>query len=197
MNYEIIPITVLRPLEKIFQYHFRNLSQMIKADGKVKQAIIADKKTGIVLDGSHRYVFFLANGYATVPVRFVDYNSQYITVGTRLLHKFLVNNNTGISKDEVIRRGLCGDLFLPRTTRHFFPFIKENISVPLYELETTSPLDISHLIYNSSIDQEITHNKQYLKEIEEETSQAIIYLYSAQQIKAYLTEQIKLMEGLV
>ena len=31
-------------------------------------AIIADKKSGIVLDGSHRYIFFLMNGYEEVPV---------------------------------------------------------------------------------------------------------------------------------
>ena len=54
----ITPIDFLKPLEKVFLNHLKNLSKIILNDGFVKTPIIADKKHGIVLDGSHRYVFF-------------------------------------------------------------------------------------------------------------------------------------------
>ena len=54
----IISIDRLKPLEKDFLYHLKNLSEMILKEGIVHTPIIADKKSGIVLDGSHRYIFF-------------------------------------------------------------------------------------------------------------------------------------------
>ena len=57
----IVSIDHLKPLEKVFQYHLKNLSKMILKEGIVHTPIIADKKSGIVLDGSHRYIFFLMN----------------------------------------------------------------------------------------------------------------------------------------
>ena len=53
----ITSIEFLKPLEKVFPSHLKNLSKMILNDGFVKAPIIADKKHGIVLDGSHRYIF--------------------------------------------------------------------------------------------------------------------------------------------
>ena len=54
----IVPIERLKPLEKVFKYHLKNLSKLILKDGIVQTPIIADNKYGIVLDGSHRYIFF-------------------------------------------------------------------------------------------------------------------------------------------
>ena len=126
----IVPIDRLKPLEKVFRYHLKNLSEMILKEGIVQTPIIADKKHGIVLDGSHRYIFFLMNGFKEVPVKFVDYEDEHIRVGSRLIHRHLVQEKIKISKKEVVRRGLKGDLFYPRTTRHFFPFRKnERINV--------------------------------------------------------------------
>ena len=97
---------------------------MILNDGFVKTPIIADKKYGIVLDGSHRYVFFLMNGYKEVPVKFVNYEDEHIRVGARLIHRHLIDEALHISKKDIVKRSLSGDLFPPRTTRHFFPFRK-------------------------------------------------------------------------
>jgi len=41
----IISINLLKPLEKVFSYHLKNLSKMILDDGSVKAPIIAEKKT--------------------------------------------------------------------------------------------------------------------------------------------------------
>ena len=52
-------ISKLKPLELVFPSHLKNLSEMIDSSGYITSPIIADKDTGIVLDGSHRYVYFL------------------------------------------------------------------------------------------------------------------------------------------
>ena len=135
MKYEIVPITKLKPLEQVFPEHLRNLETMIDKDGFILKAIIIDKKTGIVLDGSHRYVYLLKNGYKEAPVFMVDYLSEDIRVGTRLEHRFFIEGTSGISKKECIDRGVSGNIYPPRTTRHFFPFRKSDISLPLTSLK--------------------------------------------------------------
>ena len=72
MKYEIVPIEKLIPLEQVFPTHLKNLEEMIDRDDFILKAIIADKKTGTILDGSHRYVYFLKRGFKTVPVHWVD-----------------------------------------------------------------------------------------------------------------------------
>ena len=104
MKNMIVSIDRLKPLEKVFRYHLKNLSKMILDEGVVHSPVIADKKNGIVLDGSHRYMFFLMNGFRELPVRFVDYNDEHIRVGSRLIHRHLVEEKVEISKKEVTRR---------------------------------------------------------------------------------------------
>lgn len=192
----IVPISILKPLELVFPYHLKNLSKMIMKSGIVETPIIADKKHGIVLDGSHRYIFFLKNGFKTVPVHFVDYEDENIRVGSRLIHRYLIEGDINISKEEVVRRGLTGDLFTPRTTRHFFPFRKnERMDVPLEDLESGEPVDVSKYIANTDIQDEINHNKKYLKEIENEFDELIRYMEEVRQTKQYLKKQIELMEN--
>jgi len=195
VSYSIVPISELKPLEKVFPHHLKNLRKKIIQDGRIRQPLIADKETGIILDGSHRYVFLLMEGYTYAPVTFVDYNSQYISVGTSRVHKFFVDTPSGISKEEVIRRGLSGEVFHPRTTRHFFPFSKLEIAVDLTDLHKQPNLQAFHfLIADVTIQEEIAHNKKYLKEIDIELASAISYLHNAQSIKSYLSFQIEEMK---
>ena len=42
----ITSIDLLKPLEKVFMYHLKNLSKMISEEGVVQTPIIADKKIG-------------------------------------------------------------------------------------------------------------------------------------------------------
>lgn len=195
MKYEIVPIERLKPLERVFPHHLENLNHLILREGIVKAPILADRNTGIVLDGSHRYIFFLMHGYKTVPVHFIDYNDENIRVGTHLVHRHLINEPTQISKSEVVQRGLSGNLFPARTTRHFFPFRKmDNINVPLSNLEKGSPVDVSRHIEKVTAEHEIEHNQGFIKEVEQEVDEVINYLYEAQQVKEYLKYQIEEMK---
>tara|TARA_Y100001970_G_scaffold42932_1_gene53471 strand:+ start:2955 stop:3935 length:981 start_codon:yes stop_codon:yes gene_type:complete len=191
----ITSIDFLKPLEKVFLYHLKNLSKMILNDGFVKAPIIADKKYGIVLDGSHRYVFFLMNGYKEVPVKFVNYEDEHIRVGARLIHRHLIDEALHISKKDIVKRSLSGDLFPPRTTRHFFPFRKnERINLSLDSLKKGKEVDVSKIIAYSTLQDEIDHNKQYLSEIENEFDELIRYMEEVRQTKNYLKTQVQMMK---
>jgi len=185
-------INKLKPLEKVFPRHLKNLAKMIDNDKIIKCPIIADKKTGIILDGSHRYAFFLSRGYKTVPVKFVNYDDENIRVGTHLMHRFLIKGSTNISKEEVIKRGLTGNLFSPRTTRHFFPFRKtEFINLPLSKLKKGKAVNIKYLIAKVSAEEELKHDNGYLMELEEEIDEIIKYLEELRQTKEYLKSQVE------
>ena len=194
MKYEIVPITKLKPLEQVFPEHLRNLETMIDKDGFILKAIIIDKKTGIVLDGSHRYVYLLKNGYKEAPVFMVDYLSEDIRVGTRLEHRFFIEGTSGISKKECIDRGVSGNIYPPRTTRHFFPFRKSDISLPLTSLKKTNPCDVSDLVANVDISEELNNNKKYLEEISFEIEIIVNYLSEVSETKKYLNKQTHIMD---
>jgi hypothetical protein len=192
---EIVNISKLKPLELVFPSHLENLSKMLLESGVIKSPILADRKTGIVLDGSHRYIFFLKNGYKNVPVVFVNYEDENIRVGSKLIHRFLIDSELNISKDEVVERGLTGRLFSPRTTRHFFPFRKnEFVNLKLSELEKGDPTDVSRYVANVNVSDEISHNDMYIEEIEYEIDEMIKYMEEVRQTKQYLKKQINLMK---
>lgn len=194
-RYEIVPIERLKPLEKVFPHHLENLNKLILEEGMVKAPLLVDRETGIVLDGSHRYIFFLMHGYKKVPVHYVNYRDENIRVGTHLLHRHLIVDKTNISKLEVIERGLSGRIFPPRTTRHFFPFRKINdANILLADLEKSEPADISKYIENATAQNEIDHNKKFIEEIDQEIDETINYLYEAREVKEYLRFQIEEMK---
>ncbi len=192
---KIVDINLLKPLELVFPNHLNNLAKMLFNSGIVESPIIADEITGIVLDGSHRYIYFLQNGYKTVPVKYVNYLDENIRVGSKLIHRILIDVDLNISKAEVIDRGLTGRLFPPRTTRHFFPFRKnEFINIPLDKLKKGECVNVDKYIADVSIQEEINHNTMYIEEIEFEIDEMIKYMEEVRQTKVYLKKQIKLME---
>jgi cytidyltransferase-like protein len=193
MNYETVSINILKPLEKVFPTHLKNLEEMIDKDGFILKAIIADKQTGTIMDGSHRYVYFLKRGFKTAPVYWADYDDENVRVGARLKQRFLIKSDT-ITKKECRRRALEGDLFPPRTTRHFFTFRKADISLSLNSLERGEPIDVSHLVADVPIAEEIAHNRRYINEINEEVDTIINYLSEVMQTKNYLEHQSYLMD---
>ncbi|MCK4589144.1 MAG: NTP transferase domain-containing protein [Nanoarchaeota archaeon] len=194
-KYEIVPIERLKPLEKVFPNHLKNLNKLILDDGVIKAPLLADRETGIVLDGSHRYIFFLMHGYKKVPVHFVSYQDENIRVGTHLLHRHLIVGKTNISKAEVIERGLSGNIFAPRITRHFFPFRKiDDADIPLTELKKGEPIDVSKYIENATVQDEIIHNEKFIEEINQEVDETLNYLYEAREVKEYLKFQVKEMK---
>ena len=195
MKYVLIETKKIKALEYVFPHHLKNLTDMILKSGYMTTPLIITKEHNIVLDGSHRHIFLLQQGFKYAPVCYVDYNNNDIRVGTHLMHRHLIEGDKGISKEEVIKRGITGNLFPPRTTRHFFPFRKiDNIELSLKDLEKTKPIDVTKNIYNCSIKSETNHNLRYLHEIEEEVDEIIRYLWEIRKTKQYLSKQVELME---
>ncbi len=82
-----IPITVtvrplenLKPHEEVVPGELSALSSSIRSDGVLRHPIIADDKTGIVLDGTHRLLALRQLRCRLAPVALVDYRNPTITI---------------------------------------------------------------------------------------------------------------------
>lgn len=194
MEWSLVKTKTLKPIEMVFPNHLDILTNMILNSNILRKPLIVDKDNLIVLDGSHRHVFLLMHGFVEAPVIKVDYSDPHVRVGSHLKHRFLDDGNITITKEEVITRALNGILFPPRTTRHFFPFRKDNIDMPLDDLKRGPPRDMSKHIAKVDIQKEIKHNYKYISEIDEETKEIMNYLAEQDITKSYLKRQIKRME---
>jgi cytidyltransferase-like protein len=194
-SFKLVPINKLKPLEKVFASHMNNLKAMIESSGVVKQPLIVDRVSRVVLDGSHRFAYLKSIGCELAPVLWVDYSDESIFVGNRLRHRFSKDDEHTLSKSQIVQRALHEELFEPRTTRHFFPFRKEEHPVSLAELKPTKQIDIEFLIADSDPSYEIDHNVQFIEEIDEEISYLQEYIEEERGTKAYLTQQIEMMRS--
>ena len=195
LKMELVKMTSLKPLELVLPSHLNNIKKMIERDEVVKKPLIVDKKDMIILDGSHRYAYLYAEGYEYAPVVLVDYDDEAIFVGKHLKHRFLKDENFTISKVEVRQRAIHENLYTPRTTRHFFPFRKESYPIALNKLEKGENRNISHLLEDIILSDEIALDRGYINEIDEEILVIQEYLKEQYETKKYLESQIKMMES--
>ncbi len=195
-RFQILRVSELKPLEKILPYHLKNIEELILKDGQIKKPIIVDSKYNIVLDGAYRYAFLLKYGFKYAPVVTVNYDDESIFVGNHLRHRFVRDEKYIISKSEVISRGVNENLFDARTTRHFFPFRKPEHIVQLEELSAGSMKDISYLLQDTSIEEEIMQDMNYISEINEELDVLESYINEQDEVKDYLKFQIEKMKKL-
>jgi hypothetical protein len=192
---EIVPTSSLKPLEKVLPSHLKNLENLILNDQVIRKPIIVDRDHNIVLDGSHRYAFLIKYGYEFAPIIKVNYNDESIFVGNHLKHRYIQDKSFVISKSEVISRGLNEDIYSARTTRHFFPFRKDDFPVSLDRLKKGIKQDISYLIEDITYNKEIDTDLIYIAEINEELEILKIYIKEQNDVKAYLKMQIHAMKN--
>ncbi len=121
---KIVKNSLLREHEKINKSHFQKLLQKIKKDGFIKNPIIADEQSNIILDGHHRFHILKHLGYLSVPVFFVDYQNRKIKVASW-------RKGEKVRKEDVLQAGLTNKLFRPKTSRHTIPGRPMNIRIPL------------------------------------------------------------------
>lgn len=192
---QLIPVADLKPLEKVLPVHFKNIEKMIFDDGFIKKPLIVDQKFKVILDGSHRYAVLLKHSFKFAPVIFVDYSDESIFVGNHLRHRYLRDNSFTINKSVVIEKALHEQLLDARTTRHFFPFRKEDFIVSLERLEQGKARNIDFLIQDIPIEKEISIDKAYIKELDEEIE--ILQAYEDEQrgVRRYLLKQIQLIKS--
>jgi L-serine kinase (ADP) len=123
-----INLTVLKQHEKVDPVHLRELTLQIQIDGFISDPIIVDANTMVILDGHHRFNAARNIGLSRIPVQLVDYGDAAITVtGWK--------KNVPVSKNEVIRAGLSGNLLESKTSRHSIPKRITGIKIPLSDLK--------------------------------------------------------------
>ncbi|MEM3566586.1 MAG: ParB N-terminal domain-containing protein [Candidatus Bathyarchaeia archaeon] len=167
---ELLPIDSLKPHEKGSPLYLEMLKREILRDGVLKYPIIADEKTNVILDGMHRWLALKSLGYMQIPVLRVNiFQNPQIRIGRRRIHRYIGNSNPPITVENVVRAALSGKLMEPRTTRHFFPFLKPpKINYPLAALGRSKPQDVSKYLAEMTLEENQKAIKGWLEEISEE-----------------------------
>lgn len=106
-----VALTFLREHEQIELERLRQIREEIQREGRLRYPILVDKRSGVILDGHHRFRAYKELGFETIPCILVDYQSEIVSVRSR-------RQDIIVSKEEVIRRALSGRLFPPKTTQH-------------------------------------------------------------------------------
>lgn len=128
MTITLVPVNALKQHEHIVDENLLRIQHELKRDGMIKDPIIADKRTMVILDGHHRYNALRRMGYKYIPVYLVDYNSDHITVEAW-------RSGEHVTKAEVVRAGLTANLLPAKTSRHIVPGTPHGVNVPLAVLE--------------------------------------------------------------
>ncbi len=70
----------LKPHEETIEEELQSLSRSISHDRVLRHPLLADSKTGVVLDGNHRLVALRQLNYQLAPVALVDYKNPDIEI---------------------------------------------------------------------------------------------------------------------
>jgi len=124
---QLVPLEWLKPHEEIKPRNRDKLLEMTKRWGGYTKPLIADKVTGAILDGHHRYSIAIELGLAQIPVIAVDYlNDEHIEVDV-----WPSAEMETLTKQQVIEMSLSVDVFPPKTSRHRIADHLPPIHVPL------------------------------------------------------------------
>ncbi|MFZ0891261.1 MAG: ParB N-terminal domain-containing protein [Thermoplasmata archaeon] len=126
-RFELLPIEQLHAHEEVDPDDVERLVRAIQTAGVVEDPIWVAEGSGVVLNGHHRLSALRVLQARRVPAWVVDYEDD--SVGLERWSPGPV-----ISKAEVVRRALSGELFPPKTTRHRVPLPPERHRIPLAEL---------------------------------------------------------------
>lgn len=188
-EFTLVPTHTLRPIEKIHPRHYRVIEEDLLQSGVMNKPLIVDRVTHAVLDGSHRYAFLLKHGYQHSPAVLCDYDDESIFVGTHLQQRFEYDASKWINKKHVRATSISGDLYEPRTTRHFFPFRKDDMPCELNQLTRGDAQSVDHLLFRTDLKDEIAKNDLYIDELEREMQTLKAYAAEQQEVQDWLKQQ--------
>jgi L-serine kinase (ADP) len=112
-RFELVDIDKLRGHEQLRPDLLESLKAEIQADGVLFKPILVAERHYVILDGHHRWAALKAIGCRRVPAFLVDYSSGTVDLGL-----WPTAQVPSVTKDEVVERGLKGEPFTPKTTRH-------------------------------------------------------------------------------
>jgi len=126
---ELLDVGLLHSHEEIQPGLLERTIDEIKRDGYVKRPILVADRYFVILDGHHRFEALRLLGCRRVPAYVIDYFSDIVDL--TLWPDATVKE---VTKEEVIRRGLAGELFPPKTTRHILRVPLEDAFTDLEDL---------------------------------------------------------------
>jgi len=126
----LVPVEILRPHELTIPKKVDELEKMTHRWKAYVLPLVIDRNTGVILDGHHRHQVSLRLELQCLPCVLVDY------LGDETVELDVWPNcgRESISKEEVIKAGLDGELFQPKTSRHRLSDHLPPISTPLSRL---------------------------------------------------------------
>lgn len=107
----MLPVSQLRPSEKIDLEAARILAQKIDEKGRWTQPILVEKRHSVIMDGHHRHFCATALGLSFIPCVLLSYEDQN-------LHVSYWSDASPVAVDRIIQAGLSGNLMSYKTTRH-------------------------------------------------------------------------------
>jgi hypothetical protein len=119
----LVAVSKLNEHEQTRDRHFERLLGSIEKSRKVRP-IIVDRKSMVILDGHHRFRIMKALGLRKIPAHLVDYMSPRVEVFPR-------RKDIPVSKDIVVAKGLNGERFPPKTSRHVITGLANDFMVPI------------------------------------------------------------------
>ena len=131
----LVPVEWLKAHEEIKIKNMEKLLEMtLKWDGFTKP-LIADKATGTILDGHHRFAVAKRLELARIPAVCID----YLNDDTVELELWPASSLESISKQDVVDMALSSHLYPPKTTRHRISDYLPPIHVSLRRLSLLTP----------------------------------------------------------
>lgn len=125
LRVELVPIDRLRPHEAVVESRVAELINDILGRGALIRPILVDEETMTILDGHHRVEALKRIGKRRIPAVLVNYLDDLLIEVTSW------RDGVHISKLEVLRRALRGELYPPKTTRHIVKFPVPDVNVAL------------------------------------------------------------------
>lgn len=120
----IVELAALAAHEQTMPDHLAELTAEISRDGELRQPIVVDRRSLVILDGHHRAAALRALGCTLIPAWLVDYRHPAVVVLPR-------RPDIPVTKEAVVHTGTSGRLFPPKTTRHVLPGCRPARPTPL------------------------------------------------------------------
>jgi L-serine kinase (ADP) len=126
--FRLLRVEELREHEQVDPRKVEELRELIRASGAVDEPIWVAERSGVVLNGHHRFQALRSLGARRVPAWVFDYDDPEVRIGRW-------SPGPPITKEEVVRRAKEGRPFPPKTTRHTLTVTLAPKVTPLSELE--------------------------------------------------------------
>lgn len=128
-NYDIvkIPLSKLRPSEKINVDAARMLARTIAEKGQWILPLLVENRYCVIMDGHHRYFSATLLRLSFVPCVLLSYDDPNLRVT-------YWSDPEPFAVDRIIQAGLSGDLMSFKTTRHHLQVPLPSCAVDLDEL---------------------------------------------------------------